>query len=110
MHRSREPGRAVRDTLGMEEWWPRNPPKEGPVTKVNSGPLACPASDPSCCEGKDSVCGRAPSKENGQLVLKRPELPDGFQGRVLKAALGGVRGLQATWSAHGPSPDWLGVR
>ena len=28
-----------------------------------------------------------PSKENGQLMLKRHELPDGFQGRVLKGSI-----------------------
>ena len=31
---------------------------------------------------KYSVYCRSPSKENAQLVLKRPELPDGFPGRV----------------------------
>ena len=27
---------------------------------------------------------RAPSRENGQLMLKKPEYPDGFQGRGFK--------------------------
>ena len=37
-----------------------------------------------CGEGKYSIYRRAPSKENGQLVLKRPKLPNGFQGRGFK--------------------------
>ena len=35
-------------------------------------------------EGKCSVYCRAPSKESRQLVLKRLELPDVFQGKVFK--------------------------
>ena len=31
---------------------------------------------------------QVPSKEEGQLILKRPRLHDGFQGRVLKATSG----------------------
>ena len=31
-----------------------------------------------------TVYGRTPSKENRQLMLKRPTLPGGFQGRVFK--------------------------
>ena len=38
-----------------------------------------------CGEGKHSVYHRAPSKENGQLLLKRPKLPYGFQGRGFKS-------------------------
>ena len=30
-----------------------------------------------------------PSKENGWLLLKRPEVPNGFQGRVLKGIFWG---------------------
>ena len=37
-----------------------------------------------CGEEKCSVYCRAPSKESRQLVLKRPELPEGFQGKVFK--------------------------
>ena len=55
-------------------------------------------------EGKYSIYCRATNKENGQLVLKRPELPNGFQGRVLKATLG-VRG-----AAPELSSNWLAVR
>lgn len=36
------------------------------------------------------IC-RAPSK--GLFLLKRPELPDGFQGRVLRAAVCEFSGL-----------------
>ena len=39
---------------------------------------------PGCGEGRRSVYCRAPSKESRQLVLKRPELPEGFQGKVFK--------------------------
>ena len=39
---------------------------------------------PVCAEGKY----REPSKENEQLMLKRSELPDGFQGRVFKDRVG----------------------
>ena len=49
------------------------------------------------------IC-RAPSKGNGQLLLKRPELPDGFQGRVFKTMFG-VRA-----AVCGLSSDWLVVR
>ena len=45
---------------------------------------------PGCGEGKYSVYCRVPSKENKQLVLKRPELPNGFQGRVFKSNIRGV--------------------
>ena len=31
---------------------------------------------------------QVPNKEEGQLILKRPILHDGFQGRVLKATSG----------------------
>ena len=34
---------------------------------------------PGWGEGKISVYCRAPSKQNGQLMLKRPKVPDGFQ-------------------------------
>ena len=55
-------------------------------------------------EGKYSIYCSATNKENGQLMLKRPELPNGFQGRVLKATLG-VRG-----AAPELSSNWLAVR
>ena len=37
-------------------------------------------------EGKYSVYCRAPSKENGHLVLERPELSSGFQARDFKGS------------------------
>ena len=37
-----------------------------------------------CGEGKYSMYRRAPSKESRQLVLKRPQLPEGFQRKVFK--------------------------
>ena len=40
--------------------------------------------------GKYRINCRAPSKKNGQLMRKRPELPDCFQGRVFKG-FGGWR-------------------
>ena len=40
--------------------------------------------DTSSHEGKYSVYCKAPSKENRQLMLKRPELPNVFQGSVFK--------------------------
>ena len=53
---------------------------------------------PGCGEGKYSVYFRAPSKENGQLMLRRPKLPNGFQERGFK---GSVReGLQGAGSAR----------
>ena len=58
-----------------------------------------------CGEGKHSVYCRAPSKENRQLVLKRPKLPSGFQGRFFLKAIFGVR-----VAACGLSSDWLVVR
>ena len=40
---------------------------------------------PGCSE----VFIAGPVKENGQFMLKRPELPDGFQGRSLKGSIWG---------------------
>ena len=37
-------------------------------------------------EGNYCIYCRAPSKENGQLMLKKPKLPSGFQGRVFKVS------------------------
>ena len=45
-------------------------------------------------EGKYSVYCRAPSKQNGQLVLERPELSNSFQARDFK---GSSRG----WGSQG---------
>ena len=62
-------------------------------TRVDSP--ACSKANPLTLgrgEGKYSICCRAPSKENGQLMLKRPELPMAFREGVLKAM--GGRGLQ----------------
>ena len=43
---------------------------------------------------KEGVYCRAPSNESRQLVLKRPKLPDGFQGKVFKDRVReGGRGL-----------------
>ena len=39
---------------------------------------------PGCGEGKCSVYCRHQAKTPGQLVLKSPELPEGFQGKVYK--------------------------
>lgn len=39
---------------------------------------------PDFSEGKDSTYCKAPSKQHRQLTLKRPKLPDGFQGSVFK--------------------------
>ena len=44
-----------------------------------------------CGEGTHRVCFRMPGKENRQRVLKRSELPSGFQGRVLKG------NISVTW-------------
>ena len=49
-----------------------------------------------------------PSKENGQLMLKRPKVPDGFQGRVFK---GKVRErVSGCMISCGYLSDWLVVR
>ena len=37
-----------------------------------------------CDEGKDSICCKTPSKEYGQLMLKKTRLSLGFQGRAFK--------------------------
>lgn len=42
---------------------------------------------PDCGGAKCSAYCRAPNKESRQLVLKRPELLDGFQGKVFKDKL-----------------------
>ena len=44
-----------------------------------------------CGEGTHRVSCRMPSKENRQLVLKRSELPSGFQGSILKG------NISVTW-------------
>ena len=36
---------------------------------------------PGCGERKYKIYFRVPHKENGKLMLKRPKLPDDFQGR-----------------------------
>ena len=58
-----------------------------------------------CGEGKYSIYCMEPGKENGQLVLKRPELPNGFQTSVLK---GNIRAEGC--AVHGQFFDWLVVR
>lgn len=35
-----------------------------------------------CGDGKCSIYCKTPRKESRQLVLKRPDLPEGFQGKV----------------------------
>ena len=42
---------------------------------------------PVCSEGKYSIYCRAPSKKNGQLMLKRPKFPEGVQERVVKGSV-----------------------
>lgn len=44
-----------------------------------------------CGEGKYSIHCVVPSKKNGQFMLKRSELPNGFQRRVFKGEGGGHR-------------------
>ena len=48
------------------------------------------STDTGCSEGKLSAYCRAPSEDNGQFLLKRPELPDGIQGSVFKGNTRGV--------------------
>ena len=50
-----------------------------PPARSKASLLTC-----SCCEGKCSIYFRAPSKEYRWLMLKRPELPGGFQGKVFE--------------------------
>ena len=63
-------------------------------TKLNLCLLACHAAKPiywHCVVVKGStafIC-RVQSKENGQLVLRRPKHSNGFQGRVLKGNIWG---------------------
>ena len=67
---------------------------------------------------------QGPSKENGQLMLKKPKLSDGFQGRVFKGKFGGraagymtffwLVGGEIMWCSkslnHQPSgSNWSGV-
>ena len=40
-----------------------------------------------CGEGKYSIHCMVPSKKNGQFMLKRSELPNGFQRRVFKGKM-----------------------
>ena len=42
---------------------------------------------PGCGEGKYNLYCRAPSTEKGQLKLKGPELPNGFQERDFKGTV-----------------------
>ena len=46
---------------------------------------------PGCGEGQCSIYCRRQARSPGQLVLKSPELPEGFQGKVYKEGEG--RGL-----------------
>ena len=59
-------------------------------------------------EGKCSVYCRALSRGNGQLWLKSPQLPDGFQEEFLKARW--ERGSQGAWSTGARFSDWLMVK
>ena len=63
-------------TVSPKQTWVRSPAR----SKANLLTLGCG-------EGKYSVYCKAPnvgpSKENGQLMRKRPKLPNGFQGSVL---------------------------
>ena len=43
-----------------------------------------PTDAAGCGEGKGSFYCRAPGKESRQLILKRPKVPEGFQGNVFK--------------------------
>ena len=52
---------------------------------------------PHCGDRKYSVYCRAPSKKNGQLMLKRPKFPEGFQERVVKDSVS--EGAAGMWSA-----------
>jgi len=45
-----------------------------------------------------------PSKEYGQLMVKRPKLSDGFQGRIFYKAIFGE------WAAGCMTSDWLMVK
>lgn len=48
---------------------------------------------PHCGDSKYSIYCRASSKKNGQLMLKRPKFPEGFQERVVKGSV--RRGFRA---------------
>ena len=56
---------------------------------------------------KESMFIGGPNRQNRHLMLKRPELPDGFQGRVFKDS---VRREGHRVSAHAQSSDWLVMR
>ena len=47
------------------------------------------STDTGCGEGKYSIYCRASSKENRQLMIKRPKFLDGFQERVFKGNIWG---------------------
>ena len=67
---------------------------------------------PICGEGKYSINCKVSSKENKQLMFKRPELPDGFQGRVFKGNIRaeGYRGSPClTDGVGGQQGDVLGM-
>ena len=67
-----------------------------PVTELNLSPLACtvkPIYRHQVVVKEMQHLLQVPSKESRQLMLKRPKLPDGFQGRGLK---GKVR-ERVTW-------------
>ena len=72
---------------------------------------ACPCSTAnlltSSCEGKCGIYCRASSKESRKLVLKSPELLEGFQGKIFKDRMR-ERGLWGAWSADGHSSDVFG--
>ena len=57
-------------------------------TRSKANPLTL-----GCGEGKHRVFSKAsnmgPSKKNGQLMLKRPKVPNGFQGSVFKDSVKG---------------------
>ena len=66
---------------------------------------------PGCDEGKCGIYSKvpnvAPNKENRRLRLNRPELSDGFQGRVFK---GNIRGKDVMCQMSLCTSFWIGWR
>ena len=51
---------------------------------------------------------QVPSKEMGQLLLKRPQLPDGFQGRVFEDSVGRGGSQMCDQLRYNPLIGWWG--
>ena len=90
----------------------RSPAFDTNVTKPNLGLLAHHAAKPihwdQVVVKENTAFIAGPSKENRQVMLERPELPDGFQGIVFKGNVWGRAAgcMTVFWLVGGEVTGW----